>query len=108
MSNYIEQRPWGKFEIISDTDTSKVKLITVNPGQQLSYQYHHKRSEDWLVISGVASILIDEAIIIGQAGQKYHIPALAKHRLGNHGTEPLVILEIQTGTYFGEDDIVRL
>ena len=61
MNNYIEERPWGKFEVLVDSDYCKVKQITVNPGQKLSYQYHHKRSEVWTVVEGTLTIVLDEA-----------------------------------------------
>ena len=89
MSNYIEHRPWGSFEHLLDTDYCKVKEIIVKPDQRLSYQYHHKRSEAWVVVQGVATVRM-------------------KHRVRNDKEEDLIFIETQTGTYFGEDDIVRL
>lgn len=112
MTNYIEHRPWGNFEILTDNENIKIKIITVNPGQRLSYQYHHKRAEDWYIISGVASITIDGNTQLYKAGQHVHIPVEARHRVSNdvtyNGEQSVVFLEVQTGTYFGEDDIVRI
>lgn len=118
MANYIEERPWGKFENLVDTPNLKVKIITVNPGQRLSYQYHNKRAEDWYIISGIATVKLstDSDLVFGEdgidycAGEHIHIPIGTKHRLANFFSkdDPVVILEVQTGTYFGEDDIVRL
>lgn len=110
MSNYIEERPWGKFEVLVDNKDIKVKIITVNPGQQLSYQYHTKRAEDWYVLSGIATVILDDIDQDYRAGLHVHIPRMAKHRVANwfSNTDPVIFLEVQTGTYFGEDDIVRI
>ena len=109
MKNYIEERPWGKFEILVDDSDCKVKKITVKPGERLSYQYHHKRQEAWTVVSGVARITLDDVTEDYKPGETVLIPLGAKHRMANPGeVEDMILVEVQTGTYFGEDDIVRV
>ena len=108
MSNYIEHRPWGSFENLLDTDYCKVKRIIVKPGQRLSYQYHHKRTEHWVIVQGDAIVTLnDEEYIFGE-GMVVEIPVGTKHRVKNEFDKNLIFIETQTGTYFGEDDIVRL
>lgn len=104
----IEERPWGKFEILLDSPETKVKKITVKPQQMLSYQFHYKRTEHWVIVSGTASVVLDGITYVYRPGQFLHIPKLIKHRVSNLGSEDLIIIETQTGEYFGEDDIVRL
>ena len=104
---YTEVRPWGQFTNIYDQDYSKVKTIQVNPGQRLSLQSHKKRAEIWVVVRGFASVQLDEEIIRLEVGESIQIPIGAKHRLQNGGSELLEIIEVQTGSYFGEDDIIR-
>ena len=108
MSNYIEHRPWGSFEHLLDCEYCKVKRIIVKPGHKLSYQYHHKRNEVWVVVQGVATVTLDDKIVDIRETEIVNIPVTTKHRVENKGTEDLVFIETQTGTYFGEDDIVRL
>lgn len=103
----FEVRPWGKFEVLADRADHKVKRLTVGPGQQLSYQVHKKRDESWIVISGEAEITLEDQKYILRMGQQIFAPKGSKHRITNRGREPLVIIEIQTGAYFGEDDITR-
>ncbi len=105
--NYIE-KPWGGFMQIDEGDTYNVKRIEVNPGHRLSYQKHSKRSENWFVVAGTAKVLLDGKEIILIPGESVEIPIGACHRVENCGEERLVFIEIQRGTYFGEDDIVRL
>ena len=105
---YIEERPWGKFENLLEADYCKVKRITVNPGERLSYQYHHKRNEVWTIVQGVALITIDDHATWVQPGTTVQIPAGTKHRIQNTAEDPLVFIEVQHGSYFGEDDIVRI
>ena len=103
------ERPWGTYEVLLDADKCEVKRITIKPGQKPSYQYHHKRSEHWIVISGIGEVRVDDNISIVSAGDSVFVPALAKHTIRNtHENNNLVFIEIQTGEYFGEDDIVRL
>ena len=103
-----EHRPWGQFTILMDSPTCKVKELVVHPEQRLSYQYHHKRDEHWYVVSGTATVVLDDEIIMLSKGKSIDIMREQKHRIGNTGNEPVVIIEVQTGEYFGEDDIVRL
>ncbi len=104
----IENRPWGCYEILKEEKNCKVKKITVKPGERLSYQYHHKRSEVWTVVSGIATITLDDEISLHTYGETILIPQGTKHRVENRGTNDLVFIEVQHGTYFGEDDIVRI
>ena len=108
MSNYIEERPWGKFEILLDSDDCKVKQITVNPNSKLSYQYHHKRKERWVVTKGQLTLILngDESTL--NPGMDVAIYPGDKHRAWNKTDELVQFIEVQTGTYFGEDDIVRI
>jgi len=106
--NYKEKRPWGNFENLLDADFTKVKIITVSPGQRPSYQYHHKRSEHWVIVEGKAVVVLDDEEINLTVGEHIFIPVGAKHRVENRSDEDLKFIEVQCGTYFGEDDIVRL
>jgi len=103
----FEHRPWGKFEILRDTQQFKSKVITVEPGHQLSYQSHAKRAEHWVMISGAPEVVLNDEVLKPKAGESVFIPMGAKHRIRNPGKEPVVFVEVQVGTYFGEDDIVR-
>ncbi|MEC5394903.1 phosphomannose isomerase type II C-terminal cupin domain [Bergeyella sp. RCAD1439] len=104
----IGERPWGKYYVLQDEEHFKLKKIEVNPGQRLSYQYHHKRQEHWTVVQGEAVVILDGEEHPLKYGQSIFIPLGAKHRIENRAKELLVFVEVQTGTYFGEDDIVRL
>ena len=103
----FEERPWGIYEVLLNTENCKVKRIIVNPNEQLSVQYHNKRSELWKIISGKGQILIGNDWIEAKPGVMVEIPQGAIHSV-KAIDESLVFIEIQTGTYFGEDDIVRL
>ena len=103
----FEVRPWGKFEILRDTDQFKSKRISVDAGAQISYQSHAKRAEHWIIVEGTGEVILDDEVIPVQAGKHVHIPTGAKHRIRNTGTVPLDFVEVQLGSYFGEDDIVR-
>lgn len=103
----FEVRPWGGFEILSDHKNFKVKRITVDPGAKLSYQSHTKRAEHWVVVEGNAEITLNDQAHRVNAGEAFYIPLGAKHRIANVGTGPMIFVEVQTGSYFGEDDIVR-
>jgi mannose-6-phosphate isomerase len=105
---YSEKRPWGEFFIIQETISYKIKRIEVNPGQRLSYQYHNKRSEVWIIIQGEGTVLLNDNKINYSKGDTIEIPQGVKHRIENNGSEKTIFIEVQTGTYFGEDDIVRL
>jgi mannose-1-phosphate guanylyltransferase/mannose-6-phosphate isomerase len=106
-SHLFETRPWGGFEILADEEHYKTKKITIDVGGQLSYQTHKHRQEHWVVISGEGEVTLNDQKISLKPGQSIHIPTGAKHRIRNPGGEPLIFIEVQTGTYFGEDDIVR-
>jgi mannose-6-phosphate isomerase len=103
-----ETRPWGKFEVLLDASDVKVKRITVNPGQRLSYQYHEKRREVWTVVKGMLTIVLEDEKLFRGKGQSIKIPLGDKHRAWNETESPVVFIEVQTGTYFGEDDIIRI
>ena len=102
-----ETRPWGSWHVIDVADGYKIKRIHVSPGARLSLQSHEHRSEHWVVIQGQATCEIDGTESIAQHGESIDVPVGAKHRLGNQGTEELVIVEVQLGGYTGEDDISR-
>jgi cytidyltransferase-like protein len=102
-----EMRPWGWFRVIDDSDDHKVKEIQVNPKSRLSLQSHSKRSEVWTVIKGEALVTIDSETFLLKKNESAFIPAESTHRLENQLEKPLSIIEIQTGSYFGEDDIKR-
>lgn len=101
-------RPWGTYTVLEETPGYKVKQITVRPGAKLSLQYHHHRSEHWIVVRGIATVTVDEKTFNLKANESTYIPKEAKHRLQNDQKEELVIIEAQVGNYLGEDDIVRL
>ena len=100
-------RPWGAYTILEEAPGYKVKRITVMPGRRLSLQLHHKRSEHWVVINGKARVTRGQEVYDLHAGQSTGIPVETPHRLENPGSEVLEIIEVQNGTYLGEDDIVR-
>lgn len=102
-----EVRPWGGFTVLADTPIYKVKEIVVNPHQRLSYQSHKHRSEYWRVIQGMATITLNGETLYRNPGEGIDIHVHSKHRVANDADETLVFVEIQTGEYFGEDDIVR-
>jgi mannose-1-phosphate guanylyltransferase/mannose-6-phosphate isomerase len=101
-------RPWGTYETVDESDRFKVKRITVNPGAALSLQKHHHRAEHWIVVKGKALVTVEENKITLDEDQSTYIPVGAFHRLENTGTIPLELIEVQTGHYLGEDDIVRV
>ena len=103
-----DHRPWGYYCILSDEPSHKVKRIVVNPGKRLSLQRHQKRTEHWYIISGEALVTLDNQQLNLQAGQAVDIPRGAVHRVENPGSNEMAFIEIQTGDYFGEDDIERL
>ena len=103
-----ETRPWGTYEVLLDTNYCKVKRIIVKPGAKLSYQYHNKRRECWTVVQGMLTIVLDDEKIYRNEGQSVRIPLGAKHRAWNESDESVIFIEVQTGTYFGEDDIIRI
>lgn len=103
-----EKRPWGRFDSLDRGERHQVKRITVDPGGRLSLQYHHHRSEHWIVVAGTARVTVGEDVMALQPGEQVFIPQGAVHRLENMGSEPVEIIEVQLGSYLGEDDIVRV
>ncbi|HET8887186.1 MAG TPA: phosphomannose isomerase type II C-terminal cupin domain [Salinimicrobium sp.] len=101
-------RPWGQYWVLEDNEAYKVKRIEVNPGGRLSYQYHHKRAEVWTMVKGMGRVTLDGEVKDYKTGEVAIIPLGAKHRIENPTKEKLVFIEVQHGTYFGEDDIVRI
>ena len=100
-------RPWGKYDCIDNGERHQVKKITVNPGAKLSVQMHYHRSEHWVVVSGSAKVTNGEKTYLLSENESTYIPAGVVHALENAGVIPLEIIEIQSGSYLGEDDIVR-
>jgi len=104
----VGERPWGYYVVLANEKDIKIKRITVNPGQRLSLQKHHHRQEHWFIHQGQAVVTLSDKDIHLTAGQAIDIPCQHIHRIANTGQSPLVFIEIQTGSYFGEDDIERL
>ena len=102
-----EERPWGWYEVIDQGDRFKVKNIEVKPDWSLSLQQHHHRTEHWIVVSGTALVQLNDAKQLLAENQSTYIPLGCKHRLSNPGKIPLKIIEVQSGSYLEEDDIVR-
>ena len=100
-------RPWGYYEILAEGVTFKVKRIMVNIGAKLSLQMHKFRAEHWVVVSGQAEVLNDQQTFNLSVNQSTYIKRQTLHRLSNIGTEPLYVIEVQSGDYLGEDDIQR-
>lgn len=103
-----EHKPWGEYQVLESAPGHKVKRLVVLPGKRLSYQRHRHRSEHWLVVHGQARVTLDGAEHLLGPGQSIDVPAGAAHRVACEGAQELVFIEVQTGTYFGEDDIERL
>ena len=100
-------RPWGSYDVVHSGDGFKIKHITVNPGQRLSLQMHHHRAEHWTVVRGVARVTRGDETFVVPENQSTYIPPRVRHRLENPGAVPLELVEVQSGSYLGEDDIVR-
>jgi len=100
-------RPWGKYDSVDNGERFQVKRITVKPGAKLSVQMHHHRAEHWIIVSGTAKVTIDEKTVLLSENQSTYIPIGAVHALENPGKLPLEMIEVQSGSYLGEDDIVR-
>jgi mannose-1-phosphate guanylyltransferase/mannose-6-phosphate isomerase len=100
-------RPWGHYDSIDSGEHFQVKRIVVKPGGRLSMQMHHHRAEHWIVVSGTALVTRGEETMTLVANQSTYIPLGTKHRLENNGTVDLELIEVQSGAYLGEDDIVR-
>ena len=101
-------RPWGSYDSVDNGVRHQVKHITVKPGAQLSLQMHHHRAEHWIVVSGTAQVTCDDKVFLLTESQSTYIPIASVHRLANPGKIPLEIIEVQSGSYLGEDDIERL
>jgi mannose-1-phosphate guanylyltransferase/mannose-6-phosphate isomerase len=101
-------RPWGSFTVLEDAADCKVKRLTIKPGQVLSLQLHHRRAEHWTVVQGTAKIRLGDEELLLEANQSTYIPVDTLHRLENPGDSDIHLIEVQTGDYFGEDDIERL
>jgi mannose-6-phosphate isomerase len=104
----FDRRPWGTFTVLDEGNNFKVKRIEVLPGKRLSYQKHSQRAEHWVVVQGTAKVTLDDREIIVASGEAIDIAIGSAHRVENPGTDTLVFIEIQRGSYLGEDDIVRL
>ena len=104
----FDRRPWGTFQVLDDDPRWKVKRIVVEPGCRLSYQRHAHRAEHWVVVAGFAEVTLDDVVHRLTTGDSIDIPLGGAHRVENPGDADLVFIEVQTGDYFGEDDIVRL
>ncbi|WP_419419966.1 mannose-1-phosphate guanylyltransferase/mannose-6-phosphate isomerase [Legionella sp. D16C41] len=100
-------RPWGTYTILDEGKNFKIKRLEVNPGAKLSLQMHHHRSEHWIVVSGMARVINDDKELLVRMNESTYIPAGSLHRLENPGVLSLVIIEVQSGEYLGEDDIIR-
>ena len=101
------QRPWGYYEVLAEAPTFKVKRLMVKPGAKLSLQMHQHRAEHWVVVAGIADVVNHDQVIRLTANQSTYIPKQTRHRLSNSSTEPLYVIEVQSGSYLGEDDITR-
>ena len=107
--NHVKvHRPWGSYQSIDTGDRHQVKRIVVKPGGRLSLQKHHHRSEHWIVVRGTARVTVNELVKTVHENESIYIPIGAVHRLENPGKIPLELIEVQTGSYFGEDDIIRI
>jgi mannose-6-phosphate isomerase len=102
------ERPWGRYEVLQETSTYKVKSIHVNPGKRLSYQRHKQRAEHWFIATGTGEVTIDGITSKVSAGSTVDIAINQLHRISNTGNVELIFIEVQTGSYFGEDDIERV
>ena len=107
-SPQFDRRPWGTFTVLDEGKNFKVKRIEVLPGKRLSYQQHSQRAEHWVVVQGTATVTLDDREIIVSTGEAIDIATGSAHRVENPGTDTLVFIEVQRGSYLGEDDIVRL
>jgi len=101
-------RPWGSYETVDRGDNFQVKRLVVKPGGQLSLQFHHRRSEHWVVVSGTAEVTIGNDVSLLNENESAYVPIGVVHRLANPGTKDVHLIEVQSGAYLGEDDIVRL
>lgn len=107
MTKETVQQPWGTYSVLEEQDTFKIKTISVDVGKKLSLQLHHHRSEYWIVVSGTALVTCGDRVFLLFENQSVFIQTGERHRLENPGMIPLEIVEVQKGSYLGEDDIVR-
>jgi mannose-6-phosphate isomerase-like protein (cupin superfamily) len=102
------ERPWGRYTVMEGGPGYKVKKVVVDPGRRLSLQLHHRRAEHWVVVQGQPRVTIGQEVKTVASNESVYVPVKTPHRLENPGGEPLVLIEVQTGGYLEEDDIVRL
>jgi mannose-6-phosphate isomerase len=102
------ERPWGRYEVLSESSSYKVKVITVFAGKRLSYQRHQKRAEHWFITNGTGVVTLEGVNLDVKPGSTVDVKVKQLHRIANTGSEDLIFIEVQTGTYFGEDDIERI
>jgi mannose-6-phosphate isomerase len=102
------ERPWGRWRVLETGEGFCVKRIEVEPGQRLSLQYHHHRSEDWIIVAGDGLVEIGAEHITVKSGDRVRIPLLAHHRIRNTGAVTLIFIEVQHGAHLDENDIVRV
>ena len=107
MNVYKEERPWGYFLVLASTPKFKIKKITIKPGCRLSLQSHKSRNEHWIITEGEMHITIDDQVKNYGCDEHVYITKGTKHRMENKGKVPASVVEIQTGDYFGDDDIIR-
>lgn len=107
MRGEVDHRPWGMYEVLEEAASYKVKKIVVEPGHRLSLQSHEHRAEHWIVVAGSAMVTRNDEEISLSDGETIMIPKGARHRIANPGKTPLVFIEVQQGSYLGEDDITR-
>jgi len=108
MQHPTVERPWGRYTVMDEGPGFKVKRLEVDPGKKLSLQLHQQRAEHWVVVSGAARVTIGQDVRLITGNQSVYIPSNTPHRLENPAKEPLKIIEVQTGAYLEEDDIIRL
>ena len=108
MSDRYDERPWGNFTVLDEGANFKVKRIEVLPQKRLSYQTHAQRAEHWMIVAGTATVTLDGRRSTLRVGETIDIPVGSAHRIENAGFETLIFIEIQRGSYLGEDDIQRL
>jgi mannose-6-phosphate isomerase len=104
----FDERPWGDYLVLADEENHKVKRIRVLPGKRISYQRHERRSEHWFIISGAATVTLDEVDRTIGDGDTVDVLVGIAHRIENTGVADLIFIEVQHGEYFGEDDILRI
>jgi mannose-6-phosphate isomerase len=102
------ERPWGRYEVLQEGATYKVKSLHVSPGKRLSYQRHQKRNEHWYITDGSGEVTLDGKVQQVSRGSIIEVPQGTLHRISNTGNSELIFIEVQTGSYFGEDDIERV